>query len=140
MVCEWCYDGEVSWHDCRAFHQEMQEHFEDEYQRERVRSIVVLSARMLAPETWRRLAEDLREMEWGCWREADAWWWLWIRVLAVRAVICLVMNWHRCPDRSECYWIEDLWTEGEYWYWVSVGQGWWDWWAYVDRDCPERNY
>ncbi len=140
MVCELCFDSEVSGCDCREFLQSMQEHADDEYQRERQRAIVMLSSRLLSAVTWQRFSADLRDMEWCLWREPTAWWWLWERILVVRAVICLVMGWHRRPQLSCGYWIEDLWTEGEYWYWVSVGEGWWDWWAYVDRDCPDRDY
>lgn len=138
MACEWCYDTEGSLHDCRAWNQAMQEEMADESEGERMRAIVVLSSRLLLPATWSGIWEEVRDM--GGVTSPDDWYWIWLRLLAVRAVVCLVFNWRRGPDWSSSHWIEDLWVDGRYWYWVEVGDGWLDWWAWVSRDCPDTSY
>ena len=143
MLCKLCYGGWSSGRVCREQHQALEEEYEAEYQAERLRAIIILCGLLLQPQTWRSLAADIAEMEWWCWREAAVWWWAWRRLLVIRAVICLVMEWRKVSDEpayATGYWIEDLWVAGDYWYWVSVGAGWRGWWAYVDRDCSDSRY
>jgi len=144
--CEFCGSTDATCNPldgCR-FDREMAQELELQHEAEVNRAVQEICNLPWRRSSWIAVRDDIVSMrsvlDWDGWRCL-----VWNRLIVVRAVLCLMLGLRICkPDHGHGYEITadgwELWHDDAYWFWVETGEGWWDWWAFVQRDCPDTGY